>query len=110
LYGKIQDATSDRLQAAENALLLRWRTSALIAAYLQYAWTHLRWAPRGGYPSVRMGDAALHLDHFEQPGQKRFLACYSSILYRRGVALARRGTAARSHTFIKVPTGPLPSL
>jgi len=27
---------------------------------------HLRWVPRGGYPS-KMGDGALDLDLFEQP-------------------------------------------
>jgi hypothetical protein len=104
---RTQRATTYRL--LKTAHLLRWRASALIAAYLQYAWTHLRWAPRRGYPSARMGDAALHLDHFEQSRQERFLACYGSILYGRGVALARRGTAARSHTVMKVQAGLLHS-
>jgi hypothetical protein len=37
------------------------------------AWIPLRWVPRPGYPSVRMGDAALHLDQFEQPARKLVL-------------------------------------
>jgi hypothetical protein len=45
----------------KKAHLLRWHARALAAAYLKYAWTHLRWVPR---PSR----AALHLDLFEQPG------------------------------------------
>ena len=35
---------------------------ALPAAYLQYAWTHLRWVPR-------VWRAVLRLDLFEQPGR-----------------------------------------
>ncbi len=44
----------------KKAHLLRWRASALAAAYQEYAWTHPRWIP-GGSPS------ALHVDLFEQP-------------------------------------------
>ena len=56
----------------------RWLTRALVAAYLEYAWTHLRWVPRGGCPSVRMGDAALDLDLFEQPDKTILSAwCHS---------------------------------
>jgi hypothetical protein len=33
--------------------------------------THLRWVPRAGYPSVRMGDGALCLDLFEQPAARQ---------------------------------------
>jgi hypothetical protein len=36
---------------------------ALVAAYLGYAWTHLRWVPR-------LPHSALHLDLFEQPAKK----------------------------------------
>jgi len=43
--------------------LPRWPASPLAAAYLQYAWTHLRWVPR-------LRRAALHLGHFEQPGKE----------------------------------------
>ena len=39
----------------KKAHLLRWRARALVAAYQEYAWTHLRWVPRAsrtaGYPS-----------------------------------------------------------
>jgi len=42
--------------------------------YLEYAWTHLRWVPRPGYPSVRMGDAALHLAFLSCLGEKGFRA------------------------------------
>jgi hypothetical protein len=45
----------------KKAQLLRWRARVLAAAYLEYAWTQLRWVP---HPSL----AALHLDLFEQPG------------------------------------------
>jgi len=41
----------DSSQAAEKAHLLRRRAWALVAAYLEYALTHLRWVPRPGYPS-----------------------------------------------------------
>jgi hypothetical protein len=40
---------------------------ALVAAYLEYALTHLRWVPR---PAC----AALHLDLFEQPREKRIFS------------------------------------
>src|SRR5512134_2148546 len=53
-------------------LLVASVTRALVAAYLVYAWTHLRWVPRPGYPSTGMGDAALHLGLFEQPERKGF--------------------------------------
>jgi len=56
----------------KKAHLLRWLTRALVAAHLEYAWTHLRWVPRPEYPSARMGDAALDLDLFEQRGGKEF--------------------------------------
>ena len=48
----------------KKAHVLRWRASALAAAYIEYAWTQLRRAPR-------LRRAALHLDLFEQPGRKR---------------------------------------
>jgi hypothetical protein len=35
------------------------------------AWTHLRWVPRPGYPSGRMGDSAWHLGRFEHPEENR---------------------------------------
>jgi hypothetical protein len=40
-------------------------TRALVAAYLQYA------SLGPWYPSARMGDAALDLDLFEQPAEKK---------------------------------------
>ena len=39
----------------KTANLLRCLARALIAAYLEYAWTHLRWVPRPGYPSDQDG-------------------------------------------------------
>ena len=48
----------------KKAHLLRWHARALAAAYLEYAWTHLRWVPR---PPC----AALRLDLFEQPERNR---------------------------------------
>jgi hypothetical protein len=51
----------DRL--LKKAHLPRWPASPLAAAYLQYAWTHLRRVPR-------LRHAALHLDLFEQPARK----------------------------------------
>ena len=48
-------------------------TRALVAAYLEYALTHLRWVPR----PLR---AALHLDLFDQPGHKRACRHLSSRL------------------------------
>ena len=39
----------------KTANLLRCPARAFIAAYLEYAWTHLRWVPRPGYPSDQDG-------------------------------------------------------
>jgi hypothetical protein len=47
----------------KKAHLRRWLAQALVAAYLEYALTHLRWVPRFTL-------AALHLDLFEQPGDR----------------------------------------
>ena len=44
-------------------------TRALVAAYLEYAWTHLRRVPR---PSL----TALHLDLFDQPGENGTFSAY----------------------------------
>jgi CheY-like chemotaxis protein len=54
----------DPSRLLEKAHLLRWHARALAAAYLEYAWTHLRWVPRPPR-------AALHLDLFEQPERNR---------------------------------------
>ena len=49
----IPTSIPDRLLKTAN--LLRCLARALIAAYLEYAWTHLRWVPRPGYPSDQDG-------------------------------------------------------
>jgi hypothetical protein len=51
---------------------------ALVAAYLEYALTHLRWVPR----PLR---AALHMDLFEQPEQHVF---FNSLLFLWGTSRA----------------------
>jgi hypothetical protein len=53
----------------KKAHLLRWPASPLAAAYLQYAWTQLRWVPR-------LRRSALHLALFEQPRGEDLLQCH----------------------------------
>ena len=63
LYRPTSDLSTPILgRPLKTAHLLRWRARALVAAYLEYAWTHLRW----GYPGLQR--AALHLSRFERPG------------------------------------------
>jgi len=57
-------ATERRSRPLKNVHLLRWRARALAAAYLEYAWAHLRWVPH-------LARAALHLDLFERPDTRR---------------------------------------
>jgi hypothetical protein len=48
----------------KKAHLLRWRARAALRRTNKYV------SRLAGYPSERMGDAALHLDLFEQPAEK----------------------------------------
>ncbi len=66
-----------RSRLLKPAQLQRWRARALAAAYLEYAWTHLRWVPRAAHAALPFdtlrvpSDVEGHLDLFEQPERKR---------------------------------------
>ena len=74
---KILVVDDDPSRLLKQAHLRRWHPGALAAAYLEYAWTHLRWVPRparAAWPFGRLtvpSEVEGHLDLFEQPGRKR---------------------------------------